>query len=484
MADSTTNRPAPTRMGAAAGAAADAPGFTPSSILALGFAAAALLAALAAPVPEGWNPASIRVAGLTVATVTLLASGALPLGITAVGFLTFGMLLKVQPAAVVFSGFASGALWLVFGGMVIGVAVNHTGLGERFARAALQGIGNSYGRVLTGIAAVAMALSFVMPSSMGRVVLLVPLVVAIAEALGFGPRSRGRAGMVMVAALVCFTPGGTILPSHLPGMILAGAAETLYGTVFTYGGYLLVNFPVMGVLRAGLIVAVALILFRDSPRKEAGPSSARTALKRGEIRLAAILALALVFWVTDTLHGIAAPWVGLAAAFVLLLPGLNLVPAKTVNERLDYASVLYTAAVIGMGASIAASGLASELGHWLLDLVPSESAPRWASFMALSASSALMGMITTNPAVPAVLSPLAGDLAELTRLPVETVLYTQVFGFTNVVLPYQASPILVAMGLSGVGIGEGSRFTLAVTALSLAILLPLEFLWWQWLGLI
>ena len=104
--------------------------------------------------------------------------------------------------------------------------------------------------------------------------------------------------------------------------------------------------------------------------------------------------------------------------------------------------------------------------------------------MALSASSALMGMITTNPAVPAVLSPLAGDLAELTRLPVETVLYTQVFGFTNVVLPYQASPILVAMGLSGVGIGEGSRFTLAVTALSLAILLPLEFLWWQWLGLV
>lgn len=455
-----------------------------ASAIAFGMAIAALGAAVLAPVPEGWSPAAVRAAGLTLATVTLFASGALPMGITSIGFLTFGMLLAVQPANVVFSGFASGALWLVFAGMVIGVAVNHTGLGERLARALLHRIGSSYARVLIGIALVAMALSFVMPSSMGRVVLLVSLVLPVADALGFAPGSRGRAGIVLVAALVAFSPGGTILPSLLPGMILAGAAETLYGIVFTYGGYLAVNFPVLGLLRAALIVAVALVMFRDTAQGEARTEELHTPLKAGERRLAVVLSLALALWVTDALHGIPAAWVGLAAAFVLLLPGLDLVPTRTVNEKLDYGTVLYTAAVIGMGASIAGTGLAGEIGAWLLQWVPGASAPHWASFATLSGIATVMGMATTNPAVPAVLSPLAGDLAELIRLPVESVLYSQVFGFTNVVLPYQASPILVAMGMSGVALSDGTRLTLTVSALSLILLLPLQFLWWQALGLI
>ena len=44
------------------------------------------------------------------------------------------MVLAIAPAGVVFSGFASGTLWLVLGGLIIAEAVNETGLGVRFAR--------------------------------------------------------------------------------------------------------------------------------------------------------------------------------------------------------------------------------------------------------------------------------------------------------------------------------------------------------------
>ena len=38
------------------------------------------------------------------------------------------MLFSVSPGHVVFSGFASSVVWLVFGGLVLGVAIKRTGL--------------------------------------------------------------------------------------------------------------------------------------------------------------------------------------------------------------------------------------------------------------------------------------------------------------------------------------------------------------------
>lgn len=43
------------------------------------------------------------------------------------------MLLAIAPADVVFSGFASSAFWIIFGGLILGMSIRHTGLGEHLA---------------------------------------------------------------------------------------------------------------------------------------------------------------------------------------------------------------------------------------------------------------------------------------------------------------------------------------------------------------
>jgi di/tricarboxylate transporter len=48
-------------------------------------------------------------------------------------FFLLATLLSIAPPSVVFSGFQSSAFWLVFGGLVIGVALDSTGLGARIA---------------------------------------------------------------------------------------------------------------------------------------------------------------------------------------------------------------------------------------------------------------------------------------------------------------------------------------------------------------
>ena len=119
----------------------------------------------------------------------------------ALAFFAAAIVLQIAPAETVLSGFNSSTWWLLFGGMVVGNAIRHTGLGKR-AGTHLSGLlGKRYFTVISGVALFSLALAFVMPSSMGRIVLLVPIVVSLAEHMGYDSNSNGRIGMLMAAAL-------------------------------------------------------------------------------------------------------------------------------------------------------------------------------------------------------------------------------------------------------------------------------------------
>lgn len=433
--------------------------------------------------PVAGVPADImHAAGLTLFTIGFWATGIWPIGVTAVAFFFLAAILDIQPLDVIFSGFTSRALWLVFGGLVIGVSVNYTGLGARIAQSLVVRLGRSYLLVITGIAIVCMILGFLMPSSMGRVVLLVPIVMALAERLGYRPGSKAHAGMVLSTALITFTSAGTILPALVPGIVLAGLSGSLYGQEITYWEYLQFNFPVLGIIKCVFIILVTVRLFSESPEAvEQDTSESR--MSQAEWMLLVILAGSLALWLTDFWHGISAAWVALGAALLILIPGLNLVPDKALNERIDYGSFLYTAAVLGLSVIVANSGLAGLVGQGLLAVFPFEYGAGFINYAYLALISTLTPLLTTNPGVPAVLSPLAGEFADATGLPLAAVLMTQVIGFTNVVLPYQASPIVVAMAMGGVSMADGARLTLTMTLIGFLLIIPLNFVWWNLSGL-
>lgn len=63
-----------------------------------------------------------------------------------------------------------------------------------------------------------------------------------------------------------------------------------------------------------------------------------------------------------------------------------------------------------------------------------------------------------------------------------TVLMIQVLGFATPLLPYQASPIIVAMGLGGIPLAAALRLGLVLAAITFVLLLPLQYWWFQALG--
>lgn len=430
--------------------------------------------------------------GLAVFTIGFWATGSLPEHITAIAFFLAAMLLGAGTAPVVFAGFASTTFWLVFAGLVLGVAAVRTGIAERLATLLAHRLEGSYLRILGGILALAAGIAFLLPSTMGRVLLLLPIVLALAERYGFAEGSRGRTGMILVAVMGTYYVPAAILPANVPNLVLAGSAETLLGVSVQYGSYLLLHFPVVGVLKGLALVAVIAWLFPDRPDQSADrpvdaadrPANPAMAPLDGQARLLAILlGLTLTLWVTDFVHHVSPAWIGLAAALVCLLPVTGLVPPKVFSAQVNFASLFYIAGVLGLAALIADSGLSQAMSGLLLGVLPLRDGADALNYASLVGLSTLLGPVTTMPGLPATLTPITADLVASTGWSVEAVLMTQVLGFSTVLLPYQVPPMMVGMAMTGIRMAEGAKVTLTLAAVTVLALLPLNYLWWRALGM-
>ena len=202
----------------------------------------------ASDIDLGWNRRSAGscenapVAALVLAAITLYATGIVAEHLTALLFFAVAMIFAIAPAPLVFSGFASQAFWLVLSGLVIGSAIHATGLGARVARLLSRLFPKNYAGLLGGLAFVAMAISFFMPSSMGRIVLLMPIALALADRYGLGEGTKARAGIALLTGFCCFNPPNGILPATVPNMVYIGAVQELYDIAPLYGEWLLMHF--------------------------------------------------------------------------------------------------------------------------------------------------------------------------------------------------------------------------------------------------
>ncbi|OGA44314.1 MAG: hypothetical protein A3G25_12270 [Betaproteobacteria bacterium RIFCSPLOWO2_12_FULL_63_13] len=219
---------------------------TPSR--ALFFVAAALSGVmLLVPGIAGIDPLKARTAAVVVLAIGFWSTAVVPPFLGSLVFLFAAMVLGVAPASVVFSGFHSGAMWLVFGGLVLGLAVQRVGLDVRLVRNLLYGEYFGLNFVVLGVGALVVyplliCLLFRDTPRLQReqdatrawsgaerrllVILLVALALWVTDTLhGVSP-----AWVALGAALLCVSPGIGLLPpaavtrdiDYSPVLFLAG----------------------------------------------------------------------------------------------------------------------------------------------------------------------------------------------------------------------------------------------------------------------
>jgi len=422
-------------------------------------------------------------AAIMIVTISLWATAIIPEYLTALCFFLFAVLFSVSPPQVVFSGFQSSALWLIFGGLVIGIGIAGSGLGRRIAAKLVVRLEGSYFKLISSVVAVGILFAFLMPSALGRVILLAPVVIEMAKHFGFAEGSNGRTGMILAAVLGTVIPAGTILPANVPNMVLAGMAETQFDISLLYGEYLLLHFPVLGALKAMVITGLILWAYPDRPQKrKAGETVKLGPISGKETILSAIIAILLLLWMTDFIHHISPAWIALGGALLLMLPGIDVVSSMQFNRKVNYGSMFFIAGILGFGAMVAHTGLGETLAQRLMAVMPLSEDRPLLNYMLLGFASAFTGIAMTQPGIPAVMTPLCDSLAQVTGLPVKTVLMTQVVGFSTILLPYQAPPIVVGLQAAGEKSAAATKICLILAATTVLFLWPVDYFWWKLLG--
>ena len=223
----------------------------------------------------------IVASAIVVLTISLWATRWLPEYLTGLLFFALATVTRIAPPATIFSGFASSAFWLILSGFVLGAAIVKTGLADRIARLAATHLRGSYFRLVAGVVIMAYGLAFFMPSNMGRIALLMPIVMAIADQAGLRSGERGRIGLALAVGFGTYMLSTSILPANVPNQVMAGTIEASYGLHLTYLPYLELHAPVLGILKGVALIFCICGLCPGKPQW-ADVTASSTPLSPGE----------------------------------------------------------------------------------------------------------------------------------------------------------------------------------------------------------
>ena len=196
----------------------------------------------------------MRTSAISGLALALFATRLLPEVVTALGcFLAF-LMIDAAPNAVIFSGFTSGGFWLLFAGLIVGTAISVTGLGTQFALRIFQKTGDSYIKAALLLALSGLGLGLLVPSTMPRIIILMPIALSLSNTMGYGIGSRGHVGLTVTGAIATLLPTYAILTANLPTIIHFGAFETLYDIQPSYARYFIEQAPANAVRFMVLLV--------------------------------------------------------------------------------------------------------------------------------------------------------------------------------------------------------------------------------------
>lgn len=310
-----------------------------------------------------------------------------------------------------YAGLGDDFIWLLIGAFVLAAVLQTSGLAQRWALGFVAKAKTS-AELMRRLTWFIMATALVVPSTSGRAALLVPVFLALSQAL---PQGR------QVRALALLFPT-VILLSACMSMLGAGAhlvaldfMHRLGDPVPGFMGWIWLAGP-FGVVSSLLACELILRLFMRREERAAClavPLPDATPLTRHQWGVVAITGATLLAWSTSHWHGVDAPMVAVCGALLATVKAFTGSDLKSTLKKVEWNLVIFMAATMTMGEALVDSGAANALAQLLVHGVPITRLPPVAS-LALASMLALLShlLVTSRTAratvlIPAVALPFA-----------------------------------------------------------------------------
>ncbi|MDR1205840.1 MAG: anion permease [Peptococcaceae bacterium] len=277
------------------------------------------------------------------------------------------------PAANVFAGFASTAVWTLIPALFFGFALAKTGLGKRIAYFGMKSIRVTYVSLIFMWTVVGVVLSMLTPSMTVRVVIVTPIALQCAEICRLPEGSKARSLILITAWAMAVIPGIGWLTGSLNGPILSG----FYAAVPELGAIDFASWVRVSLLPVAVIIALTAVagyfvlrpaeelnvgkdVFQKAYR-ELGPVSPR------EKATGIILIVCFIFFTTSSIHHIPDAAVCLLGLFALAVFGI--IEARELSSGINWDLVIFIGTAMSFASVFSVTGLASWVSGILVEAV-------------------------------------------------------------------------------------------------------------------
>lgn len=415
-------------------------------------------------------------------TILLLATGAVSTLWSIAIFFALALVTAAAPPMVLASAFWSNAIMLMFGGLVMGAAAERSGLGRYIAQGLMRRFLGSYPRLLVGILLGTGALSFLVPSTMGRLAITIPVVLATLKEAGYAHGSNGYIAAILVTVAGNFMTSYGILPSNLVQIITFGAAEAAFGAQITYAEYFLLTAPVFSLLKGLTFILVTLWVFPSSPPAPPTSEDAPAILTPAARRLGIVLGITVTLWATDVLHGLKPGWVALGAGLACMLPPVSIMSPREAFDRNRIIAILSVPMMLGIASVMTHSGAGRAIIDAITAGIPLAGQSQAYGFAVIAVLSSLVAILATTVGCIAVMIPLVGEVATATGLSPRIGSIALLNGLQILFFHYEAAPVLVGLLMGKVSARSALRLLVPLALVGLLVVLPAHILWLKLLG--
>ena len=432
------------------------------------------------------SPAAQQALGVTVCAVVLWTARPIPIELTSLLLLLLIPLAGLLSFKETFQPFANPTVWLVFAGLVLSLAFCSSGLDRALAARAGRVLGGGRLRLLISLHVLGLAAALLIPSGVVRVMLLVPVGVALIE------RRPGKGNPLLEAtillSLVCSTyyGGCGILTGAVPISWSPDGWKRSRAAFCSGENGCSGMFPVIGLVRTALCVGVVWLLFArrlDPSAWGPEPASPVPSLDSSQRRMLGILLSGVALWATDTLHHLPPVYVGLGLVFACVLPRWGPLRFSQI-PRANLPFLFYLVSLFGIGTILQQSGFTGVALDYMLSRADIGSLPVPEQHLAITAVVLPLDFLMDIAAVAALVTPTMLELGSLHGLSPVAAAMSVAMATTLVFLPYQSAPFMVALGFGRFTMGQLVSCMMAISIISALVLCPLNVLYWHLAGLI
>ncbi len=436
---------------------------------------------------------SLDATGQSALAVIVMAVGlwlvdALNVGITAI--LALGLLIVAGvPSNVVLSGFATGAFWILVSVLYFGTAMQKTGLARRVAYRILVLFPPSFAGITFAFMLIGFVLTLGVPSMTVRTAVMVPIALALVQAIKLPLPSRGAAVILLGAFEMAVLPGCAVLTGSLWGPFISGLFTTA-GLPISWFDYARV-FAVPTVLWCGLLMAVNLVVMRPEATSSMSRDVVREetrrlgAMTRDELTAAVLIGGAVAAWASQPWHGVPPEAIGMITLAALFAAGVLAPP--DIGTGIPWALAIFVGGMLSLTTVMNTLKINAWLGGYIVPAVEPFVGSPLVLVVALSVAVALMrfvdpvGFITIAAFVVSLEAFVAARGIPPLVLTAIVLLPVHVFWFN-----YQNIWLAMTDGITAKsGYSDADRITLASVFFATTIVsLWLSVAYWSWIGLI